>query len=344
MATIQKRTSKTGDISYRVQIRMRGMNLSETFSRKTDAKTWATQTEAAIREQRLTGTAARKHTVTQLVDRFVTNELDGLKSASDNKRHLIWWKNQIGGYLLSDVTPELLREYRDKLKREKTPSTANRYHVSLSAAMNVAMNEWGWITQNPFSRIKKLKEPRGRVRFLSDAERVELLEACKESRSPYLYTVVVLALSTGMRLGEIMGLTWPDIDLKVGRITLTDTKNGETRAVPVVGTALDILRNHAKVRRIDTQLVFPTKRGDKPASIRDAWVHALERTDIEDFHFHDLRHTAASYLAMNGASLAEIAEVLGHKTLAMVKRYSHFTTDHVSGVISKLDQRMFGGE
>lgn len=344
MASIEKRTDSAGGVAYRVKIRMRGLNLSETFARKTDAKAWATQTEAAIREQRLTGTQARKHTLSQLVDRFIKYELDGLKSGSDNKRHLLWWKRQIGNYRLSDVTPELLREYRDMLKREKSPSTANRYQVSLSSAMTTAANEWGWLRYNPFSKIKKLKEPSGRVRFLSDDERVALLNACRGSRSPYLYTVVVVALSTGMRSGEIMGLTWPDIDLQVGRITLTDTKNGETRAVPIVGTALDVLRDHAKVRRIDTQLVFPTKRGNKPASIRDAWVSALERAGIEDFHFHDLRHTAASYLAMNGASLAEIAEVLGHKTLAMVKRYSHFTTEHVSGVISRLDERMFGGK
>jgi len=197
---------------------------------------------------------------------------------------------------------------------------------------------------NIMGKVKKSKEPRGRVRFLSDDERKALLQSCKDSDSRNLYAIVVLALSTGMRQGEILGLTWDVVNLKKGQITLHDTKNSETRSVPVTGVALQLLKDHAKVRRLDTTLVFPSRKGDKPADIRSAWLSALDRAGIEDFRFHDLRHTAASYLAMSGATLAEIAEILGHKTLAMVKRYSHFSTDHVSGVISKLDDRMFGGE
>jgi integrase len=99
---------------------------------------------------------------------------------------------------------------------------------------------------------------------------------------------------------------------------------------------------HAIIRRPDTTLVFPNKTGTQPASIREAWEHAVRRAGIEDFTFHDLRHTAASYLVMDGASLVEIAEILGHKTLSMVKRYAHLSGDHTASVVSRMNKKIFG--
>jgi integrase len=226
--------------------------------------------------------------------------------------------------------------------------------AALSHCFNVAVNDWGWMEDSPMRKVKKSKEPRGRVRFLSDdeiidgelveGERTRLLNACQQSSNPILYPVVVLALSTGMRRGEIMKLTWDDVDLNQGRITLRETKNGEIRVVPLVGKALDLLIKHSKVRHIGTQLLFPGKvRKDKPKDLTRPWREALASAQIEDFRFHDLRHSAASYLAMNGASLAEIAEVLGHKTLQMVKRYSHLSEAHTAGVVSRMNERIFGG-
>jgi integrase len=191
-------------------------------------------------------------------------------------------------------------------------------------------------------KVSKPKEPRGRVRFLSDEERQCLLDACKVSRSAYLYTIVVLALSTGARRGELLSLHWGDVDLKRGLLTFRETKNGDTRAVPLTGYALDVLSTHAKIRRLNTTLVFPNDTGTQPASIREAWEYAVRRAGIANFRFHDLRHSAASYLAMNGASLAEIAEVLGHKTLAMVKRYAHLSEAHTRGVVERMNRAVFG--
>ncbi|MET0063224.1 MAG: site-specific integrase [Candidatus Thiodiazotropha endolucinida] len=311
--------------------------------------------ETRIDSRQLPSTEALKHTLSDLIDRYIENELGEVKTAGDKTRHLNWWKDQLGGVKLADITPTLLSENRDKLKKRMRPATVNRYLTSISHAFSVAVREWGWIDVNPVFKVRKLKEPRGRVRFLSEdqtdqrggvirGERSRLLDACRESRSPVLYDVVVLALSTGMRQGEILKLTWKDVDFRACRITLHNTKNDEIRAIPVTGLALDLLKKRAKVRRINSQFVFPDKKGKAPAKFRDAWLAALERAEIDDFRFHDLRHTAASYLAMSGATLAEIAEILGHKTLAMVKRYSHFSTDHVSGVLSKLDERMFSNE
>jgi integrase len=197
---------------------------------------------------------------------------------------------------------------------------------------------------NPMPNVKKPKEPQGRVRFLSDDERDRLLNACKDSMNPYLYSVVVLALSTGMRQGEIMNLTWNAVDFANKRIILEKTKNGERRTVYLAGKALELLQalKKQKVRRIDNNLVFPGTHALNlgPASLRTAWLSALKKAGVTDFKFHDLRHSAASYLAMDGASLIDIAAVLGHKTLAMVKRYSHLSETHVKGVIESMNEKM----
>ena len=198
---------------------------------------------------------------------------------------------------------------------------------------------------NPVRRLRREREAPGRVRFLSNEERERLLVACKESRSVNLYPLVVLALSTGMRRGEIQGLTWDQVDLVKGVILLERTKNGERRRVPVRGLALELLKEHARIRRIDTNFIFPgerTKQSKQPFELKIYWREAIAAAKIENFRFHDLRHSCASYLAMNGASLLEIAEVLGHKTLQMVKRYSHLAESHTAGVVESMNKKIFG--
>ncbi len=192
-------------------------------------------------------------------------------------------------------------------------------------------------------KVKRLTEPRGRVRFLSEGpggELERLTLACKESDNPYLFTAYTIALSTGMRRAETMGLTWSDVLLDQGAIVLHDTKNRERRRVPLVGKALELVK--ALPRHIDTPLLFPGKRKrDRPMDLRSPWHAALKRAGVEDFHWHDIRHTTASYLAMNGASLAEIAEILGHKTLQMSKRYSHLSDTHIADVVRRMNKRLF---
>jgi integrase len=205
----------------------------------------------------------------------------------------------------------------------------------------IGIREWNWIEDNPVLKVSKPKEPRGRVRFLSEEERERLLKSCKGSKNPHLYAVVVLALSTGGRKSELLSLHWKDIDFKRGRLIFRETKNGDIRSVPLTGHALDILKDHARIRRIGTSYVFPSMRGNQGMSIRDAWEYCLKRGDISNFHFHDLRHSYASYLAMNGASLLEIAELLGHKTLAMVKRYSHLSETYTAGIVARMNEAIF---
>lgn len=203
------------------------------------------------------------------------------------------------------------------------------------------MRELEWVESNPVRRVERFPESRGRTRFLDTDERDRLLEACAHSSSRHLYGAVAVALGTGGRHGEVLGLRWRDVDLRAGEaaVTFRDTKNGETRTVALEGLAWDALRQAHSLRRLDTDLVFPSRKGDRPASIRNAFDRAVEVAGLEDFRFHDLRHTFASYLAMSGATLAEIADALGHKTLAMVKRYTHLSQQHARSVVQRMHRK-----
>lgn len=373
MAAIEKRTNKKGETSYRVKIRMLGHKAeTATFTSLTKAKRWAQDTESAMRDGRHFVTAeAKKHTLGKAIDRYIDEVLPQKpKNAKNTKAQLLWWKEQIGIKLLSDVTPATVNDQKTRLftepilftrkeiqvdgstreivtERKRSPATVNRYLAAMSQVFTEVCGPWAWMARekNPMSAVKKEKESEGRVRFLNDDERTALLKACKDSSNTYLYPIVALAISTGARFSEIMRLTWDNVSFDQRRIILKDTKNGSTRAVPLAGLAFDEMKALAKVKRIDSKLIFASRklRGEKPISFRTAWETALKKAGVQNFHFHDLRHTAASYLAMNGASLAEIAEVLGHKTLQMVKRYAHLSEQHVLNVVERMNRKVFGG-
>jgi len=353
MASIEKRTTNDGKLSYRVKIRLKGYQAqTATFARITDAKKWAVSTESAIREGRHAKTSeAKKHTLTELIDRYIREVLPSKtpKLRNNQTTQLNWFKSEIGAYTLADISRPMLVQCRDKLLTEigrhgkvRTPASVVRYMAALSHAFNVAVTEWEWLDDSPLRKVKKPKEARGRVRFLNNDERERLLIACQQSSNPTLYICVILALSTGMRQAELMSLQWQDVNLKDNYIILHKTKNGERRRVPLAGHGLSLLLDYAKVRRLDTPLLFPsTLRPNQPITLRQPFANALQAAAITDFHWHDLRHCTASYLAMNGASLAEIAEVLGHKTLAMVKRYAHLSDGHVSSVVASMNEKIF---
>ena len=352
MATISKQSGKRG-ASYKVRIRKpNNPTVTKTFSSRNLANKWARKTELAIEE----GTyfdqdESRKHTIADLVDRYIDEDLKRL-SESDwrvRRQQLNWWKDNIGKLTLNRVTPALLAEYRNKLKTKpndkkiiRSGSTVNRYMAALSAVFGIATTEWQWMPNNPFSRVRREKEPKGRIRFLSPDERTALLETCRESQSNSLHLVVVLALSTGMRQGEIMPLKWEQIDFKGKKITLFKTKNDEIRVVPLVGLAAQLLKSRSKVRRLKNPYAFPGRLHTHAEFPRAGWEGAIEKAQIENFTFHDCRHSAASELAMNGASLHEIAAVLGHKTLAMVQRYAHLSEAHTTSVVERMNKAVFG--
>ncbi len=346
MAMIEPRANADGSTSYRAKVRIKGFpTQSATFERRTDAKEWAKQTEIAIKEGKYFKTAeAKKHTFKELVNRYLTYvEQRNPRRHPWVKQYLAWWTEHLGDYALSEISKTLVIEKRDKLltgEKKRSNATVNRYMTALSHAFTIAINEWEWVQDHPMKKIAKLPEPRGRIRFLDEDERKRLLEACHDNEN--LYLLVVLALSTGARHGELINLRWKDVDLKRQVITLHDTKNKERRVLPLAHHALELIKAHQAARDKATDLLFPAPRNPQEVwSSRAAWDDAVEKAEPNDFRFHDLRHSAASYLAMNGASLAEIAEVLGHKTLAMVKRYAHLSEAHTASVVERMNQKIF---
>jgi len=378
MASIQRIVSPlTKSVSYRAQVRVKGKPAqSETFPNLKEAKAWASSLESAIRENRHhPHLAGGKKTFVDLVQKYreAVGDLDSSKAVRN--QHLVWWSEHFAGRTLSELTPAVIAEARDALAAEKftrgkvqkkngveiqpteytrSGSTVNRYLATLSHMFTMAVKEWRLVPTNPVRDITKKREARGRVRFLSDTERDALLSASSESAWPALHTLILIAISTGARRGELINLKWDDVDLRVreasidpktgekhaamGRAIVRETKNGETRSLPLVGKALEALRTLKLQGSAKSEWVFPQPSGfpGPYENFDGVWYDALTAAKLEDFRFHDLRHTTASYLAAQGASLLEIADTLGHKTLSMVKRYSHLAQSHKVSAIEKM--------
>ena len=333
MASIRKRDGKNGS-SYQVQVRIKGGGVeSASFKSFTKAKIWAQSVESSIRDgKHFANNAAKKNTLRDLIERFLDHPSLKDKTKLNYSPQLKWWISQLGENKLADITPDKISRSRDGLlKKGFQKSSTNRYVAALSSAYSMAIKEFGWIDTNPCSKVRKLSEPRGRTRFLTDDERERLLTSCENSNTQELLIIVLLALSTGARKNEIRWLRWDDVNMQTGTVIFRETKNGTIRSVPLVGRGLDLIREWGKIRRLDTDLVFPGKNPKHPVLFEKSWKRALKESDIEDFRFHDLRHSAASYLIMAGVHMRTVAEILGHKTLAMVQRYSHLSPEHLRG-------------
>ena len=354
MATIIQRKNTKGEVYFQAKVRMKGFPPeSASFKQKTKAVKWANSTESAMREGRYFKTAeSKKHTLADLIDRYIEFELPQRKSDKDKfKMQLLWWKDNVGAYMLSDVTPSLLSQYKELLGTEPSPkpkngkktrsdATINRYMACLSIVLTKAVKEWEWMEENPMFKVTKKKEPKGRIRFLSEEEHKNLLNECKKS-SKELYLLTLIAVSVGARFGEIASLKWQHIDFENKMFHFMDTKNGDDRGVPIPSMVLEELKEFSKVRNIKSDYVFIRPDGKKIIYFKEKFTDAVKNAKITDFHFHDLRHTAASYLAMNGASLLDIAEIIGHKTLSMVKRYSHLTKKHTAEILERMNEKQF---
>jgi integrase len=350
MASFIKRVSPlTGKTSYRARVRSKTYsNLSATFPRLHEAKKWAASVETSIQQGKYFKHAESKRlTLCDVIPGYSEEGMEHLKDRHTRIKHLVYWETKIGHVYLADIRPVLILQYRSELKRSRSNSTANRYVATLSALLSYAVKELQLLETNPVLNIKKLKEPPGRTRILDDEERINLIQACKDCKTyPEMLPIVLLGITTGMRRGEILNLRWADVNFKTERIVLWRTKNGETRTVPLVGPALIALRAWAKIRPIDnTAYIFPSRVEGNSSNVfhlDHAWRLVKNAAGLTNFRFHDLRHTAASYLVMNGAGLREIGDILGHKTLAMVQRYSHLTDDHKHSTVTRMSNAIFG--
>ncbi len=351
---IRKYEKKDGSITFHAEVRRKNAKpLRGSFRTLTDAKNWVRKMESTILDgKHVPDNKARKHTLSELIDQYTRLHLNKFpRRLKDQTPHLNWWKENYGSKLLIEITPALLAQAKEELlngittrKTNRSNPTVNRYFSSLSRAFTLAFQEWQWINENPFRRVSKLKENGGRSRFLSREELHSLLQSCRQSKNPLLYGMVLIAASMGLRFGEIANLRWKHIDFDNGFATLETTKNGDIRVVPLPDQVIAYL-NGLHRPKFPLEFLFPSKDPVKrhPYSlIRKAFNNAVHKTGLQDFKFHDLRHTAASHMAMSGATQGELMEVLGHRSPAMTRRYAHFSKKHIAGIVQKSSNNLIG--
>ncbi len=302
---------------------------------------------------------ARRRTLGEAIDRYIAEELPKKRDGSMGRVNLPYWRKAIGHLKLADITPAILVEHRGKLARgkflrakpeskrstvkkgeeprrfQRSNATVNRYLTSLSHVFTVARKEWHWVSNNPLDGVSKLPESRGRVRALADDERKRLLiETAKDST---LHAFVVLALSTAARAGELLKLTWADVNLKDGRVLFRVTKNSQPRTIWLHGEAMRLLIDLGKVRRINDDHVFGSPSGTGAYGYHKLFKAACEAAKVVDFKFHDLRHTAATYLARTGASEQQLRAIGGWKS-GVVSRYVHLAAEDAKDILLRMNE------
>lgn len=364
MATIEVRKyqykdkngeTRTGE-KYKATVTVTGFpRTSKMFERKTDARDWANKTEYEFKHQRSFGHAHHKQkTLNDAIRRYEQS----LK-LSNPKRHkqvwpmLEWWGKKIGGAKLSELTKDQIILQRDRLKTNhvrnnpKLPNISNarvnRCMATLSRVLTVAADEWDWIAKNPMLGIQNLPEPSGRTRFLQDEELNQLVAAAKQSENPDMYAIIVLAITTGARRGEIERIRFKDVSLTQKKILLPITKNKKPRMLHLVEPAYSLIKAIYERPRPDCQeYMFASPfEASRHNCFRRAWNTAVRRAELKDFRFHDLRHTAASFLAQHGAGLHQISEILGHSSFQVTKRYIHMIEKNTVAIIESTAAKVF---
>jgi integrase len=353
---IDIRISSNNVITFRARFRKRGHpEITQTFPDLKLAKHWLIeQNRNAMMGIHLPHLKASKRTLTEAVDRYLETVLPRKPGNADNTiRHLNWWKKQLGGFALSAIRPQMIAEKRDELSKGtvrgnqlRNPATVVRYLSHLSHLFTIACKEWEWVSENPVKKVSKPSVSPGRVRYLEKEEIKTLLDCTKQSKSKDLHAVVIIALGTGMRLSEIMNLRWEQVDVVNEVIKLSTSKNGDPRFIPLKGFVLETVKAKTDPRGIKAKdLLFPSPYDvKKPTDIRSAWETAIKKSGIQNFRFHDLRHTTASHLAMSGKGLHDIASLLGHKDLQVTRRYAHLSNAHKAKMVSELSTTLFEEE
>lgn len=233
------------------------------------------------------------------------------------------------GKPINTITPFDVNQYQNMRRRQVEPATVNRDVACLKHMFNLAV-DWDFLKVNRLLRVKKYKEPPGRVRYLTKEEEERLINCCK----PHLKPIVITAFNTGMRRGEILNLKWSDIDFANLSITIIKTKNNEIRRVPINQTLYDELQ---RLPKSESGYVFCDANGRPYGDIKNSFNRAVKDAGLKDFVFHSIRHSAASWLVMKGVDIRSVQELLGHKDIKMTMRYSHLSNTHLLEAIRKLD-------
>jgi len=272
------------------------------------------------------------------LDTFVREYLEGerlrLRAYDEYERHGRVWIERFGHCPLRRIIPLDIQTWATRRREEVEPATVNRELSFLRRVFNVALSN-GLIERNPVKSVRFYHEPSGRVRYLGEDEEAKLAAKFSEAN----WRIIAFAMNTGLRQGEQFGLRWEHVNLTSRVLTIPRSKHGGARHVPLNDTTMAILR--ALPSRFHGRWVFPSTTGKTPLNATNfrqrTFNPAVRGARIEDFRWHDLRHTFASRLAMNGVDLKTIRELLGHKTLAMTLRYAHLSPSHLHQAVKQLD-------
>jgi integrase len=260
-------------------------------------------------------------TLGELLTRYRTEITPTKRSAhTESARLAAMLTRDICHRTLSKLTSSDLAQYRDARLKDVAPATVVRELNTISHALDIAQREWGlWLPRNPVKLVRRPSVPQGRKRRLEQGEEQRLLEACDRGRTPLMKPLIIIAIETGMRRGEILGLRWEHVDFTRRTVHLPLTKNGDARDVPLSRRATETLRQlHADADR-DSVSAFPVSGN----AVRLAFERLRARAGLADLHFHDLRHEAVSRLFEKGLNIAEVSAISGHKELRMLQRYTH---------------------
>lgn len=328
MATIIER----GPAQFQVKIRRKDANrkiLTRTFTTKTDAQKWARSVESELdRGVFIDRVEAEKNTLGDVLKRYAEEIVPHKKGeAVEALRVAAIRRDKIAAVKMAALTSAVLADYRNRRLKTVSGSTVNRELNLISHAINTAKREWGINIENPVADVRRPPNGKARDRRLELGEEERLLATLDTPpRRPdgkiagpsntWIKPLVQLALETAMRRGELLALRWENVDLQKCVAHLPDTKNGEARNIPLSSRAIKLLETLP--RSIDGK-VFPTTED----ALKKAFTRACARAEIENLHFHDLRHEATSRLAERLPNLIELAAVTGHKDLRMLKRYYH---------------------
>jgi len=309
---------------------------------RTEAEELEGKWRLEVRQQRLWGVQP-SYTFDEMMLRYL-RETQGTKRSAERDawttRHL---QRFFSGRVVNQLKRADVREYIAMRKREGVKgATVNREIGLLSSALNRARHEWDWEIANP-ARGMRQPEGEGRKVFLTREQFAALVAAAEaQKRAPYLADLVAVAVMTGCRKGELLGLEWSRVDLhaNVLRLGAGDTKAGKGRLVPLNSEARAAVLRRANFRASfvpDGRWVFCGKDGERIASVKSSFGRALQAVGLEDVHFHDLRHTCGSWLAQAGVPEGHIAQVLGHSTVRMTERYAHLAPANARAAVEKLE-------
>jgi len=243
------------------------------------------------------------------------------------------------GRKLCSITPYDLEDFKKKRKETPLRSGKPRSDVSVNRELETLRHmfnkavEWGIMAENPFEKFKRsilFEERNDRCRYLTEDEIQRLLAACPS----YLQRIVRAALLTGLRKGDLLSLKWGDVDLERRILYFTEQKKRGKRGVKVLNS--DFMELLGEIRRNGNEHIFTGPEGKPLKGVKNSFRTALKNAGIQDFHFHDLRHTSASYLVMRGASMKAVQAHLGHRSLAMTERYAHLSPDFLKSEIERL--------